>query len=150
MSAALTRRQWLAMTASAVPLGHAAATPEALLAAVRNHTGPAGWQPAAPGQMQLELAALVENGNTVPVSVRVSGPLADGLHVQSLALFTERNPLPEVAVFHLSRHLPRAEVATRMRLATSQQVLALAHLSDGRFIGVALDVVVTLAACLEG
>ncbi len=126
----------------------AAATPEALREAVAAFTG--GAVPRA-GRVQLDIAELVENGNAVPVSVSVPGsPMTPAEHVRRIALFTERNPEPGVAVFHFSPRSGRATVATRMRLATSQQVLALAHFSDGSFWQAAVDVVVTLAACVEG
>ena len=103
------------------------------------------------GRVQLDIAELVENGNAVPVSVGVPGsPMTPAEHVRRIALFTERNPEPGVAVFHFSPKSGRATVATRMRLATSQQVLAVAHLSDGSCWQAAVDVIVTLAACVEG
>jgi sulfur-oxidizing protein SoxY len=107
---------------------------------------------AAPrtGRVRLEIAELVENGNTVPVTVSVQSAMSEADHVRRIALFTEQNPEPNVAVFHFSSKSGRAQVATRMRLATSQRVLALAHLSDGSYWQAAIDVVVTLAACVEG
>ena len=105
--------------------------------------------PRDPRAIQIEIAELVENGNTVPVSVRVASPMTADAFVRRIALFTERNPQPEVAVFQLSPAIGRAEVATRMRLATSQQVLAVAEFGDGRFVQAAVDVIVTLAACIE-
>lgn len=124
----------------------AAATPEALRAAVAAYTG------ATPrdGRVTLEIAPLVDNGNVVPVAVRVQSPMTAADHVQRIALFTERNPDPEVAVFHLGPRGGRAQVATRLRLATSQQVIALATMSDGSVWRGAVDVLVTLAACIEG
>jgi sulfur-oxidizing protein SoxY len=134
--------------ALAVLVRPAGATPEALLAAVRAFTGGARVQ-SAPGRVQLDIAPLVENGNTVPVTVSVQSPMTAANHVQRIALFNERNPQPEVAVFHLSPRSGRAVVSTRMRLATSQQVLAVAVMSDGSVWQQAVDVVVTLAACIE-
>ncbi len=125
----------------------AAATPEALREAVAAFTG--GVAPR-PGRVRLDLAELVENGNAVPVTVSVQSPMTEADHVRRIALFTERNPDPGVAVFHLSPRNGRASVSTRMRLATSQQVVALAVMSDGSCWQVAMDVVVTLAACVEG
>jgi sulfur-oxidizing protein SoxY len=69
--------------------------------------------------------------------------------VQRIAVFTELNPQPEVLVFHLGPSSGRAVVATRMRMAQSQTVTALAQTSDGRFWRHRVDVVVALAACLE-
>lgn len=125
----------------------AAGTPEAMREAMNAFTG--GVAPR-PGRVRLELAELVENGNAVPVTVSVQSPMTEADHVRRIALFTERNPDPGVAVFHLSPRNGRASVSTRMRLATSQQVVALALMSDGSCWQAAMDVVVTLAACVEG
>lgn len=124
----------------------AAATPQALREAVAAFTG--GATPR-PGRVRLEIAELVENGNAVPVTVSVQSPMTAADHVRRIALFTERNPEPGVAVFHLAPRNGRARIATRMRLATSQQVLALAETSDGSFWQASVDVIVTLAACVE-
>lgn len=125
----------------------AAATPQALREAVAAFTG--GVTPRD-GRIKLDLAELVENGNAVPVTVSVQSPMTEADHVRRIALFTELNPEPGVAVFHLSPRNGHAVVSTRMRLATSQQVLALAQMSDGSLWQTAMDVVVTLAACVEG
>ena len=102
------------------------------------------------GRVRLDLSALVENGNAVPVLLAVDSPMTPADHVRRLALLTERNPQPEVAVFTLGPLSGRAQVATRMRLATSQTVWALAELSDGSWWQQGADVIVTLAACVEG
>lgn len=144
-AARLSRRQLLAV--ALVPALPAQATPESLLAAIQAFTGGA---PLHGGRVQLEVAPLVENGNTVPVSLSVASPMTEADHVTALALFTQRNPQPEVAVFQLSPRNGRARVDTRIRLATSQQLVAVARLSDGSFWQQRVDVVVTLAACVEG
>jgi sulfur-oxidizing protein SoxY len=107
---------------------------------------------AAPrnGRVAIDIAALVENGHMVPVSVQVESAMTAAEHVKRIALFTERNPLPEVAVFTLGPHNATARVATRMRLATSQRITALAEMSDGSYWQQTAEVVVTLAACIEG
>ena len=125
----------------------ASATPQALAAAVAAYTG--GTVPRI-GRVRLDIAELVENGNTVPVTVSVQSPMTEAEHVRRIALFTELNPAPEVVVFHLSPRNGRAQVATRMRLATTQQVLALALMNDGSVWQAAMEVIVTLAACVEG
>jgi sulfur-oxidizing protein SoxY len=71
-------------------------------------------------------------------------------HVREIAVFTEKNPQLDVVRFHLGPANGRAEVATRIRLATSQHVVALARLSDGSVWQHSVDVLVTLAACIEG
>lgn len=135
-----------ALSLALLPVLPAWATPQAMAAAIQAYTGGA---PVQDGRVEIHIAELVENGNTVPVTLRMASPMTADDHVRSLALFTERNPQPEVAVFHLSRHNGRAEVHTRIRLATSQQLVALATTSDGRCWRRRVEVLVTLAACIE-
>ena len=86
----------------------------------------------------------------MPIVVKVESPMTAADHVREIAVFTERNPQLDVVRFHLGPANGRAEVATRIRLATSQHVVALARLSDGSVWQHAVDVLVTLAACIEG
>ncbi len=102
------------------------------------------------GRVKLEIPALVENGNAAPVTLKVDSPMTEADHVKAIAVFNEKNPQPNVAIFHLGPRAGRAEIATRMRLATSQKVTAIAALSDGTFWSDSADVIVTLAACIEG
>jgi len=125
----------------------ASATPEAMQAAITAFTGGA---PLREGRVVLDVATLVDNGNTVPVAVRVDSPMTAAEHVQRIAIFNEHNPGTEVAVFHLGPRSGRAAVNTRMRLATSQRLVAVARMSDGSCWQHSVDVVVTLAACIEG
>ena len=141
----LNRRHCLAL--ALLPALPAAATSESLAAAIQAFTG---GEPVRNGRITIEIAELVENGNAVPVSVQVQSPMTAADHVQSLALFTERNPQPEVAVFHFSPMSGRARVDTRIRLATSQPLVAVAKMNDGSLWRHHVDVIVTLAACLEG
>ena len=108
-----------------------------------------GGRPTNTGRVLLDVPALVENGNSVPVRIEVSSPMTERDHVLRIALFSEKNPLPQVAVFHLGPRAGRAAVTTRMRLADSQKVVAVAEMSDGNFQRVQADVIVTLAACIE-
>ena len=141
----IARRPLLAAGAAVLLGGPARATPASLQAAVATFTGGAAVQD---GRVKLELSPLVENGNTVPVTVSVPG--GDGGSVRRLAIFTDLNPQPEVAVVTLGPLAGRAQVATRLRLATSQTVVALAQMADGSVWQQRVDVVVTLAACVEG
>lgn len=102
------------------------------------------------GGVRLDIPELVENGNAVPVTVQVDSPMTAADHVVAIALFTGRNPLPEVAEFRLGPANGVARVSTRIRLATSQKVVAAARMADGRVRTRHVDVLVTLAACLEG
>ncbi|WP_418318506.1 SoxY-related AACIE arm protein [Piscinibacter sakaiensis] len=125
----------------------AEATPESLQQAIASFSGDA---PIRTGRVKLQIAELVENGNAVPVTVSVDSPMSAGDFVRRIALFNERNPQPEVAVFELSPANGRAEVGTRIRLATSQGVVAVAQMNDGSLWQQRVDVIVTLAACIEG
>lgn len=102
-----------------------------------------------PGKVTLDLPALVENGNAVPLSVKVDSPMTQSDHVKAIHVFTEKNPLPNVVSFFLGPRAGRASVATRIRLADTQTVIAICELSDGSFWSGSVDVVVTLAACTE-
>jgi sulfur-oxidizing protein SoxY len=101
------------------------------------------------GKVTLDLPQLVENGNTVSMAVKVDSPMTQSDYVKAIHVFTEKNPQPNVASFHLGPRAGRAAVSTRIRLADSQTVTAIAEMSDGTFWSQGVDVVVTLAACLE-
>jgi sulfur-oxidizing protein SoxY len=146
-----TRRQFLALTGSAVALGTvtlrpAEATPAMLTTAIRDVVGAAVVRA---GKVKLEVPPLVENGNTVPLTVSVSSPMTAEDHVKSIHIFNEKNPQPNVGNFYLGAGAGRAQVSTRTRLADSQKIVAIAKLSDGSFWSASVDVVVTLAACTE-
>ncbi len=140
------RRTWLLGSLATVLVRPAMATPESQQAAMLAFTG--GRAPQD-GRLRLEIAELIDNGNAVPVSVSVQSPMTAADHVRRIALFTERNPSPDVVVFHLSPGSGIAQVATRMRLATSQTITALAQMNDGTVWRARVDVIVTLAACIE-
>lgn len=143
----ITRRTLLTGTAGGVLLPSARADPAGMAAAIAAFTGGA---PVRDGRVTLEIAPLVENGNTVPVTVSVDSPMTPHDHVRAIALFAGGNPQPPVAVFRFGPRSGPAMVDTRMRLATSQTVVAIAQLADGSHWRRAVDVVVTLAACVEG
>ena len=109
----------------------------------------ASGAPVGSGRVRLDIAPLVENGNAVPITVTVESPMTQDDHVKAIAVFNERNPQRDVVVFTLGPRAGRARVSTRIRLATSQKLVAVAQLSDSTFWQHAVDVVVTLAACVE-
>ena len=123
-----------------------AAQPEGMEAAIREFVGEAA---ARQGRVKLEIPPLVENGNSVTLTVSVESPMTAADHVKRIAVFNEKNPQPNVAVFTLSPRSGKAQVQTRIRLATSQKLVAVAQMSDGSFWQDTADVIVTLAACLE-
>lgn len=144
----LARRQLLAAGALVlVRPGTAVAAGDDLAGAIAAFTRGA---PVRAGKVVLDVATLVDNGNTVPISVKVDSPMTAAEHVAAIAVFNERNPQREVAQFTLGPRAGRAEVASRIRLATSQKLVAVAAFSDGSFWSHTVDVVVTLASCIEG
>ncbi|HEY8356881.1 MAG TPA: SoxY-related AACIE arm protein [Ramlibacter sp.] len=110
----------------------------------------AGGQPVRPGRVKLEISPLVDNGNVVPMRVRVESAMSAADHVSEIAVFNEKNPQRDVARFTLGPRSGKADVATRIRLATSQKLVALARMNDGSVWSDSVDVVVVLAACIEG
>lgn len=109
----------------------------------------AAGRPVTEGRVMLDIAPLVENGNAVPIRVQVDSPMTAADHVREIVVFNERNPQRDVARFTLGPASGMAQVQTRIRLATSQQLVALARLSDGSQWSHHVDVLVTLAACIE-
>lgn len=102
------------------------------------------------GRVRLAIAPLVDNGNVVPVTVTVDSPMTAEDHVSAIAIFNEKNPQRDVARFTLGPRSGKAEVATRIRLATSQKLTAVARTSKGEYWSDVVEVVVVLAACIEG
>jgi sulfur-oxidizing protein SoxY len=109
-----------------------------------------GGRKVTPGRVKLELPALAENGNSVPMRVSVASPMTAVDHVRAIHLFSERNPVRNMASFHLGPRAGRAEVATRVRLAGTQRLHAVAELSDGTFWSDTREIEVSLAACTDG
>src|SRR3989442_8513780 len=124
----------------------ARATPAEMQDAIRKVVGGAR---VTPGKVKLVLPPLIDNGNAVPLTVSVGSPMTETEHVRAVHVFTEKNPQPNVATFHLGPRAGRAKVATRVRLADSQNVVAICELSDGSFWSDSAGIIVTLAACLE-
>jgi sulfur-oxidizing protein SoxY len=147
----LSRRRILVVAAAGAAAGlwtgPAAADPEMMEAAVRAFTE---GRPVRPGRVTLDAPPLVENGNSVALSVAVESPMTAEDHVRTVALFNQKNPQPDIARFHFSAQSGRCAAATRIRLADSQTLLAIAEMSDGTLWSGSADVIVTLAACLEG
>ena len=102
------------------------------------------------GKVKLDVAELVDNGNVVPITVTVDSPMTAADHVKSIAVFNEKNPQRDVARFTLGPRAGKASVTTRIRLATTQQLVAVAQMGDGSYWSHTVDVIVTLAACIEG
>ena len=102
-----------------------------------------------PGRVTVDTPRLADNGHSVPLTVRVDSPMTVADHVVSITLLSGRNPRPVMATFHLGPASGRAQVATRVRLAGTQRVLAVARFSDGSWWSGEAEVEVTESACLD-
>ena len=149
----ITRRDVLAA-------GGAAAMAAALPAPAQAQMGVPGQMDAAirsvfgeavirKGKVVLDLPPLVENGNTVPMTVSVDSPMTQENYVKAIHVFNEKNPQANVISVRLSPRAGKAAISTRMRLAGTQKLMAIAELSDGSYWSDTQEVIVTLAACLE-
>ncbi len=137
----LTRRDALAAAAGLALAGPAYAAND-YAAQIKAFTG--GHEPAV-GKVKLELPELAENGNTVSLSVAVEG-LPAGVHVDEILVVAPANPNSRVIRFRFSS-MSVPEAATRIRLAESQEVIAVAKLSDGTFWSAARPIKVTIGGC---
>jgi len=129
----------VAARAQSAPPGDFAATESAILA---------GRTPRD-GGIAIEMPMLSENGNSVDLAVRVESPMTAADHVTAIHILAEKNPISRVASFTLSPRAGRAEVATRIRLATTQTILVLAETSQGQVQRASREVIVILGACVE-
>ena len=151
-----TRRRFLIDTAALagaagiwLPLatGPASATPASMRAAIRKVVGEA---PVTKGRLKIDLPPLIENGNAVSLTFAVESPMTVEDHVKAIHVFTEKNPQPNVISVQLGPRAGRATFSSRIRLADSQKIIAISQMSDGSFWSDEIEVIVTLAACLEG
>ena len=124
----------------------AEATPETMAAAIRQVTGDAVVRAA---KVPLDIPPLVENGNAVPLTVRVDSPMTEADHVKAIHIFNEKNPQPHVFNAWLGPRNGKAAITTRIKLADAQKVVAIAETSKGEFFTASADVIVTIAACVE-
>lgn len=143
-TAALAGAAGIGLSLTPVP---ASATPASMRAAIKKVVGEA---PLKKGKLKIDLPPLIENGNAVPLVLSCDSPMTAEDHVKAMHVFTEKNPQPNVISIQLGPRAGRASVSTRIRLADSQKVVAIAQMSDGSFWSEEIEVVVTLAACLEG
>ena len=143
-----TRRAFVAgsLLVTVLPLASAEATPDAMTAAIKDVVGEAQIRP---GRVTLDIPPLVENGNAVPVTIRVESPMTEADHVRAIHVFNEKNPQPHVFNAWLGPRNGKAVVATRIKLADAQKVVAIAETSRGEFWSASADVIVTIAACTE-
>jgi sulfur-oxidizing protein SoxY len=143
-----TRRQMLclagAVTVLPTPVVHA--SPDSARQALQSILGNAKAQT---GRVTIDLPPLVENGNAVVVQVSVSSPMTAQDHVKAIHLVAEGNPLPNIMTAYFYPENGRAAFTSRIRLAESQRVWAIAQMSDGSYWQGHADTLVTLSACTE-
>lgn len=99
------------------------------------------------GRVKLEIPRLAENGNIVPTLISVESPMTEQDYVRSIHIFAEKNPQPRVLEMRLGPWNGKAVVSARIRMAQTQQVLAVAEMSDGSLWSVAADIDVTVSSC---
>lgn len=147
----LTRRQILAFGAGAAAFGvtlgrvpAAMATPEDVSAKIAEMFG--GVEPQS-GKLTLNTPEIAENGNTVPISVSVDSAMEGDDLVESVTIFADGNPSPAVATFNFTAMSGAAEATTRIRLARTQNVVAVAKMADGTVYMDSKEVKVTIGGC---
>jgi sulfur-oxidizing protein SoxY len=106
-----------------------------------------GGKTAATGKISIELPEIAENGNTVPLQVTVDAPMAADNYVSEVMVLAEGNPNPGVATFHFSPVSGKAQAATRIRLATTQNIVVVAKTSKGEYFTGQKQVKVTIGGC---
>ena len=134
----------LAAGACVLMVRPATATPEQLAVAIRELFGE---RAITPGRINLEVPRLAENGNIVPITVTVDSPMTEQDYVKSIHLFAESNPQPRIVDVELGPHNGRPRVATRVRVAVSQHLHAIAVMSDGSLWSTAVEIEVTVGGC---
>lgn len=147
----LTRRQLLAFGAGAAALGltiggvpAALATPEDVSDKIAELFG--GATPEK-GKITLSTPEIAENGNTVPISVSVESAMEGDDLVESVVIFADGNPSPSIATFHFTAMSGAAEATTRIRLARTQNVIAVVKMADGSVFMDSKEVKVTIGGC---
>jgi sulfur-oxidizing protein SoxY len=108
-----------------------------------------GGAPIRDGRVTLVIPPLVENGNLVVLNVSVDSPMTANNYVKVIHVIAEGNPLPQIFAAYLSPRSGTANITTRVRLADSQRVWAIAQMSDGSFWQGYAETLVTLSACTE-
>lgn len=143
----MKRREFLAGMAGALALSRAARADDDSLDPQAAKIAKGG--PMKKGKVTVTLPQLADNGNSVPIRIVVDSPMTATDYVKSIHLYSERNPVSNMANFYLGPRAGKAEIDSRVRLAGSQKVTAVAALSDGTFWYDAAAIVVTLSACLD-
>lgn len=122
----------------------AAAKPEDVAAEIKKLYGE---KAIAPGKVKIEMPQIAENGNVVPMTVSIDSPMTDADYVKAVHVFAEGNPLPVVASFYFTAACGRAVCSTRIRMATTQNIVAVAETNKGELFTGKTEVKVTIGGC---
>jgi len=151
MSFPLHRRRILTIAIGAAAAAASSAAPGPAFAAkndadelIKKFTG---GKTAAEGRVRLDLPEIAENGNTVPMTVSVESPMTEQSYVSDVLVVAEGNPRGGIATFHFSPASGVAEVNTRIRLAETENVIAIAKMNDGTVFKTSKQVKVTIGGC---
>ena len=144
-----SRREFLGQTVAvtaAIAIGPsvAIAKPEDVTAEIKKLFGD---KPITAGRIKLDLPTIAENGLVVPLNFKVDSPMTDADYVKSVHFWADGNPNPQVASFNFTPMSPRAEAQIRIRLAQTQNIVAVAEFSNGEVYRVAKEVKVTIGGC---
>jgi sulfur-oxidizing protein SoxY len=107
----------------------------------------AGGRTPLAGRIVLTVPDIAENGASVPVAFAVDSPMTDADHVEAVLLVAPGNPTPGVATFRFAPLAGRAEAATRIRLARTQEIVAVARMGDGSVFADRREIKVTIGGC---
>jgi sulfur-oxidizing protein SoxY len=99
------------------------------------------------GKIKLDLPTIAENGLVVPLNFEVESPMTDKDYVKAVHVFADGNPNPGVASFYFTPMMPKAAAQIRMRLAQTQNIVAVAEMSDGSLYTAKREVKVTIGGC---
>ncbi len=117
---------------------------DAMMLAIKEHIGDRATKD---GRISLELPQIAENGNTVPITIEIDSPMTESDYVKAVHVYAEKNPFPRVASFFFTPRSGKARASTRMRLAKTQNVVAVAEMSDGSVYMAKTEVKVTIGGC---
>ncbi len=117
---------------------------ESMAAAIKERIGDAATKE---GRISLELPQIAENGNTVPIAFEIESPMTESDYVKAVHIFAEKNPLPNVGTFRFTPRSGKARASTRMRLIKTQNIVAVAEMSDGSVYMAKTEVKVTIGGC---
>jgi sulfur-oxidizing protein SoxY len=142
-----SRRQVLAGSAGALAIATLGAAPAHANNAPDLIKAFTGGKQATEGKVKLDLPEIAENGNTVPMTVSVESPMTDASHVTDVLVVGDGNPNGGMVTFHFSPASGVAEANTRVRLAATQNITAVAKMNDGSFFTATRQVKVTIGGC---